>query len=190
MPALLLHVCCAPCAVLPLTELLRRSLGSPGYFNPIYPWFYNPNIQPKEEFIRRRDALAFLCSQIPLLVPGADIAVDFSPPYEPHVFLETVASEPDGALEPKRCQICYRLRLKAAAIEAHKRGFEAFSTTLLYSRRQKHDLILAEGHLAAQEIGVKFYDEDFRQGWSKGVELGKKLGLYRQRWCGCVYGAS
>jgi predicted adenine nucleotide alpha hydrolase (AANH) superfamily ATPase len=77
-----------------------------------------------------------------------------------------------------------------AARTASQRGLQAFTTTLLYSRRQRHELIKEVGEQAAREHGVEFYYEDFRKGWQEGLDLSKKLNLYRQRWCGCVYGAS
>ena len=220
MPGLLVHVCCAPCAVYPLTELLSRSLAVSGAqaskdlkgcqalqasqalrafqenqdskqvqapqasFSPLVAWFYNPNIHPREEHHRRRDAVAYLASRIGDLVEGASIEVDFSPPYEPEVFLEAAASDPKA---PARCLACYALRLRAAAKAASRLGLESFTTTLLYSRRQKHELVAEAGRKAANDSAVSFHYEDFRSGWNKGIELGKRLELYRQRWCGCVY---
>jgi predicted adenine nucleotide alpha hydrolase (AANH) superfamily ATPase len=155
-------------------------------FETIVPWFYNPNIHPLEEFIRRRDGVAFLASQITASSGGFLAPVDFSPKYEPQVFLAAVSDTPQ---EPERCRRCYRLRLLEAARATKDRELSAFTTTLLYSRRQKHELIAEEGRLAAAQFGVQFLNEDFRVGWKEGIELGKKLNLYRQRWCGCVYGA-
>jgi predicted adenine nucleotide alpha hydrolase (AANH) superfamily ATPase len=155
----------------------------------LLPWFYNPNIQPAEEFVRRRDAVAFLAQQMPSLVPGIPrpLRVDFSPPYNPGRFLAAAALDPT---EPQRCRACYETRLDMAARAAVEKGLPAFTTTLLYSRRQRHELIREAGEKAASEHGVEFYYEDFRRGWKEGLELSKRLGLYRQRWCGCVYGAS
>jgi predicted adenine nucleotide alpha hydrolase (AANH) superfamily ATPase len=113
--------------------------------------------------------------------------VDFSAPYEPALFLASAASQPQ---EPERCRLCYRLRLMEAAKQAEQRGFKAFTTTLLYSRRQKHEIIMQEGQKAAKEHNVEFFYQDFRSGWQEGIELARKISLYRQRWCGCVYGAS
>ena len=97
-------------------------------------------------------------------------------------FLRNVAPSPE-----KRCQYCYTVRLEAAAREAKKEPFDAFSTTLLYSIYQKHDLIKEIGERVAGEVGIPFYYEDFRPGWRKGVEVSKALGLYRQQYCGCIY---
>ncbi|MDR1308749.1 MAG: epoxyqueuosine reductase QueH [Deltaproteobacteria bacterium] len=181
---LLVHVCCAPCAVYPLKLILGRDPGL-----RVLPWFYNPNIQPLEEFRRRRDALAFLAFMMPSMVPALarPLEVDFSPPYNPGRFLAAAALDP---AEPARCLACYGIRLDMAARTAVERGLGAFTTTLLYSRRQRHELIREAGLKAAQEHGVAFFYEDFRNGWQEGLEMSRRLGLYRQRWCGCVYGAS
>jgi predicted adenine nucleotide alpha hydrolase (AANH) superfamily ATPase len=184
MNSLFVHICCAPCAVYPLTSLLSKDLHL-----KITAWFYNPNIQPKEEYIRRRDGVAYLAQVLPELVEGLrePLKVDFSAPYEPALFLASAAGQPQ---EPERCRLCYRLRLMEAAKQAEQRGFKAFTTTLLYSRRQKHEIIVQEGQKAAKEHNVEFFYQDFRSGWQEGIELARKISLYRQRWCGCVYGAS
>jgi predicted adenine nucleotide alpha hydrolase (AANH) superfamily ATPase len=170
--------------VFPLTRLLNSDLGL-----KVVPWFYNPNIHPLEEFRRRRDALAYLAFMMPTLAPSltGPLAVDFSPPYNSGRFLSIAALDP---VEPARCRACYRLRLDMAARAAIELGLTSFTTTLLYSRRQRHDLIREVGLEVATEHGIEFFYEDFRKGWQEGLEMSKKLGLYRQRWCGCVYEAS
>jgi predicted adenine nucleotide alpha hydrolase (AANH) superfamily ATPase len=110
--------------------------------------------------------------------------MDFSPPYDPKAFLAAAAQAPDP---PERCRLCYRLRLEAAAQAAAARGTEVFSTTLLYSRRQKHDLLVEEGQRAAEKFGPAFLAEDWRRGWKEGREISAGLGLHRQTCCGCVF---
>ena len=169
---ILLHVCCGPCAAYPLKFFqTERPDLEPRL------WYYNPNIHPKGEFFRRRDSLAYLAAH-------HGLTVDFSPPYQPEDFLAELAKEPKA---PERCRTCYALRFQAAAQEAAAGGFQAFGTTLAFSRRQKHELIVEEGHRAAARHGVDFYYEDWRPGWQQGHEIAKALGLYRQNYCGCVY---
>jgi predicted adenine nucleotide alpha hydrolase (AANH) superfamily ATPase len=79
------------------------------------------------------------------------------------------------------------MRLEAAAAVAKKGKFEAFSTTLLYSKFQKHDLVRQTGEAAADKFGVPFYYEDFRVGWKEGIRLSREKNLYRQQYCGCIY---
>jgi predicted adenine nucleotide alpha hydrolase (AANH) superfamily ATPase len=87
----------------------------------------------------------------------------------------------------ERCPYCYSIRLEATAREARRNGFDQFSTTLLQSTHQNHQLIKETGERLAKEVGIPFYYEDFRQGWRKGVEVSKTMGLYRQQYCGCIY---
>ena len=178
---LLLHACCGPCAAYPLKKLLPA-----GRFAEIRLFFYNPNIHPPQEHHRRRDSLAYLGAAAPGLfgAPPGSLAMDF-PEYDPYAFFRIG----EGILlSPLRCRMCYRLRLRRTASEAKDLGMREFSTTLLFSRQQKHEVIIEEGEFAAAEFGVSFFYEDFRAGHKEGRRLAAELGLYRQSHCGCVYG--
>jgi epoxyqueuosine reductase len=165
---ILLHTCCGPCALYPLRTL--RTAG-----NTVTGFFYNPNIHPYQEYSRRIDAVQKMaeCETLPMI---------FHDNYDLEGFLANVATNPQ-----KRCNYCYASRLKATAAAAAEHGFEAFSTSLLYSRYQQHDKIRELGEQAAQEHGVIFHYEDFRTGWQEGIRLSKDMGIYRQQYCGCVY---
>lgn len=89
--------------------------------------------------------------------------------------------------ENDRCRMCYFDRLKYTAIIARKGNFDFFTTTLLYSKFQKHELIKEIGESLAKEYGVEFYYEDFREYWKEGIELSKEREMYRQQYCGCIY---
>jgi predicted adenine nucleotide alpha hydrolase (AANH) superfamily ATPase len=89
--------------------------------------------------------------------------------------------------ENERCRICYYDRLKYTAIVAKKGNFEAFSTTLLYSKFQDHALIKDIGESLAKEYGIKFYYSDLRKYWKEGIEISKDMNMYRQQYCGCIY---
>jgi len=138
-------------------------------------YFYNPNIQPYREFSRRLEAMRLFGEQrgVPLIIEDH---------YDPESWLRMVVFR-----EAHRCRICYRLRLAAAAQAAKRGGFEAFTTTLLYSIHQQHDLIRELAEAAAEEAGVAFLYRDFRAGWKAGIAGSKALGLYRQQYCGCIY---
>jgi predicted adenine nucleotide alpha hydrolase (AANH) superfamily ATPase len=165
---LLLHICCANCAITPLERLKEKGDEVTGYF-------FNPNIHPFQEYQKRLDALKQYSEKIGLKVIYRD-------EYLLEAFLRNVAHQ-----IKERCQYCYKVRLEAAAQEAKNRAFDAFSTTLLQSSHQNHALIKETGERIAHEIGVPFYYEDFRQGWKRGVEVSKAMGLYRQQYCGCIY---
>ena len=89
--------------------------------------------------------------------------------------------------EEERCPLCYRMRLEATAKKAREIGADAFSTTLLYSRYQRHETIRALGEELATQFGVPFLYEDFRVGWQEGIDASLEMGLYRQPYCGCIY---
>jgi epoxyqueuosine reductase len=163
---LLLHICCAPCAAYPVPAL-RELAGS------IAGFFFNPNIQPEDEHARRREALE---RYAPVL--GLDLIVPASP--GSGAWTAAVAGR-----EGERCRHCYELRLRAAAREARRQGCDAFSTTLLYSIHQKHDLVREVAGEIARAEDVPFLYRDLREGWQEGGHRYRESGLYRQRYCGC-----
>jgi len=93
-----------------------------------------------------------------------------------------------GALDAEdRCRFCYTYRLTEAAKKAHMLGFDAFTTTLLISPYQKHEMIAELGRKLAGEYDVAFYYEDFRTGYRESREIARNLGLYMQKYCGCIF---
>ncbi len=165
---ILLHTCCGPCALFPLQQL--RTAG-----HLVTGFFYNHNIHPYQEYIRRRDTAVQMAEQteMPLIMQDD---------YDLEGFLKHVAAEPDS-----RCSYCYSSRLRATAQAAAEGGFDAYTASLLYSRYQKHDEIRTLGDQLGSEFGVPFYYQDFRSGWQEGIRLSKEQGLYRQQYCGCIY---
>lgn len=164
---ILLHTCCAPCLIYPL-ELLR----SKGF--KVTGLFYNPNIHPVLEYNERKKAIS-------LLDPGIEVIY---PDYLPREFLQAVNLNEEF---PKRCAICWRQRLTKTADIAQKKGFKYFSTTLLVSPYQDHELLKKIGNDIAQETGVEFYYTDFRPGFRKAREEARAKGIYMQKYCGCIY---
>jgi predicted adenine nucleotide alpha hydrolase (AANH) superfamily ATPase len=164
----LLHMCCAPCTIVPLRVLSSEDCRVSGLF-------FNPNIHPYQEFLRRLGAV----EQFARLV---DLKMIYREEYDVTSFLQQVAFR-----ESQRCHFCYHLRLEATARLAKKSGMDAFTSTLLYSKRQKHDLIRQIGEETGRRHGVPFLYRDFRPGWREGIEESKALGLYRQAYCGCIY---
>lgn len=164
----LLHLCCANCAIYPVKVLRERGMELTGYF-------FNHNIHPYREFRRRLDTVHAYADQVVLPVITNDT-------YALDEFLANVASDP-----AQRCHYCYQSRLEATACYAAEHGFAAFSSSLLYSRYQQHDLIRASGETLGRRYGVQFLYEDFRAGWQEGIVVSKAMGLYRQQYCGCIY---
>jgi len=165
---ILLHVCCGPCALYPL-----RAMRDAGH--DVTGFFYNHNIHPYQEYVRRRDAAIDMARQEEMDLMVRD-------EYDLELFLSSVAPAPE-----KRCSYCYASRLRATAQTAVREGFDAFTAALLYSRYQKHEEIRTLGEQIGRELGIPFYYEDFRPGWQEGIKLSKELGLYRQQYCGCIY---
>ncbi|MFV9689824.1 MAG: epoxyqueuosine reductase QueH [Desulfobacteria bacterium] len=164
----LLHICCAPCAIYCLNALRSESFRVLGFF-------YNHNIHPYQEYVRRRDTLKTYADQV-------DLKVIYQDEYDLETFLQNVVFR-----ETDRCSYCYHSRLKYAAIVARRGKFDYFTTTLLYSKFQKHDLIRSIGENIAAEQGVPFLYRDFRKGWKQGIRISKELKMYRQQYCGCIY---
>jgi len=138
-------------------------------------FFFNPNIHPFKEFRRRLETLEDLASK-------TGIVVEFEEQYGMREFLRAVVFE-----EEKRCKTCYAMRLEATAIRAKETGADAFSSTLLYSRYQNHNLIREVGDKMAEKHNISFYYRDFREGWQTGIDMAVEYGLYRQPYCGCIY---
>lgn len=165
---LLLHSCCAPCTTYCLEKLREENCDILGYF-------HNPNIHPYTEFKRRLDTFREYCELV-----GHRAIIDET--YGLREYMSAINGNVD-----ERCQVCYRLRLEPAARTALESGCDAFSTTLLISPYQNHDLLRQVGEDVAREAGVAFAYFDFRPGYRRSVEMSKEMGLYRQPYCGCVF---
>jgi len=166
---ILLHACCAPCLVMPLDDL--RSGG-----HEVTALFFNPNIHPYTEYLRRLDAFHVYARDHDLHV--------LAEPHEEGMeeWLREVAFR-----ESQRCRICFALRLEKTALLASAEGFDAFSTTLLYSRFQNHELLKSTCEAVSERYSVPFVYRDWRAAWNEGVKRYRKIGLYRQKYCGCIY---
>lgn len=165
---LLLHICCAPCAIYPVDFLTEKGFELHGYF-------FNPNIHPYTEWQKRKNTLAEYARNI-----GLKLIMDEE--YRLEEFLRAVVYR-----ENIRCRFCYHLRLRQAAGVAKKGGFSGFTTTLLVSPFQKHALVREAGEAAAEESGIPFYYYDFRPGFREATVRSKEMGMYRQQYCGCIY---
>ena len=166
---ILLHICCAPCAIYPLHRLKDQGFKISGFY-------YNPNIYPLVEYIRRREALDNLRQEFYLDVEY--------PAYQEADFYQAIGDCLLGAL---RCRSCWSLRLEKTALWAKSNGIKAFSTTLLASPYQDHGLLKQIGEQIGRKIGVDFYYEDFRIGFKQAQNVAKEKGIYRQKYCGCKY---
>lgn len=158
-------MCCANCSLYPVKHLTSKGIELKGL------WF-NPNIHPEEEYERRLDALKTLDGIWSLDIEYID--------YYGLDYFQKVAKEKD------RCSICYRVRLGKTAEVAKKMGLDGFTTTLLVSPYQKFDLIVDAGKEMERQYSIPFYLEDMRHGWREAQRVSRELGIYRQRYCGCL----
>lgn len=166
---ILVHICCGPCAITPVSALLGAGMEVTGFY-------YNPNIHPLQEYLRRREGVEQVAQRLGIRVLFKDDE------YDPQVYFRAVTFR-----EANRCLPCYALRLERTVAIARRGRFEAFTSTLLYSKFQKHDQVRSLGADMAQNSGLCFHYQDFRAGWSEGVNLSREWGIYRQQYCGCLY---
>ncbi len=163
-----LHVCCANCAIYPIKVLREEGYDVTGFW-------YNPNIHPYQEYKMRLGAVKEMAEKL-------DLNIIYRDSYDLEVFLRKVVYR-----EAVRCGICYGIRLKASAQEASLRGFKNFTTTLLFSKYQDFNGIIEVGEDISRGYGLDFYKNDFRIGWEEGRKVSKEMGLYKQKYCGCIY---
>ncbi|HPW23560.1 MAG: epoxyqueuosine reductase QueH [Smithellaceae bacterium] len=165
---LLMHICCGPCAIYPLKELRTKGFEVTGLF-------YNPNIHPYREYKKRGQTLKDYAQK-------SYFNVIWPPDYPMEEFIRQTAFKGKD-----RCVYCVTDRLKYTAKLAANDNYDAFTTTLLYSIYQRHDLIREIGEDFSRQLGTSFYYQDFRVGWSEGVKISREMALYRQPYCGCIY---
>jgi predicted adenine nucleotide alpha hydrolase (AANH) superfamily ATPase len=173
---LLFHCCCAPCAAGCISRLAGEGI------RPRLFW-YNPNIHPFTEYQNRRDALAQWAASV-------DLNLELIDEYGLRPFIRTVYDQIEygpASGSAGRCSRCYRLRLEQAASCAAKNGFDAFSTSLLVSPYQNHEAIRRIGEDLAAQYGVAFLYRDFRPGFREGQAAARGMGLYTQKYCGCIF---
>ncbi len=177
VPTLLLHSCCAPCSSYVL-EFLSR------YF-AITVLYYNPNISPADEFIRRAEEQRRLIDEMPHHHPVSLIIGD----YAPERFAEIAKGHENDPEGGERCFACYRMRLEEAARAAVEGGFDYFTTTLSISPLKNAAKLNEIGKELADKYDVAYLFSDFkkREGYKRSCQLSNEYGLYRQDYCGCAY---
>ena len=168
MKKILLHTCCAPCSVSCVDSLRAEGI------EPVSYWF-NPNIHPYKEYQARKRTLEAYAKSIDMkLIKGGR--------YDVRGFLSAL----DGELGGGRCAVCYRMRFEQTAKYAAENGYSSFSSTLFISPYQNHELMLKTAEECAKEYGVSFLHRDFRPLFREGQDRARELGLYMQKYCGCI----
>ncbi len=166
---LLMHTCCAPCSVYCIDSLREEGI------EPTLFWF-NPNIHPFIEYKTRRDCLKDYAKMV-----GAELIMEED--YGLDEFCRNVISDIPG-----RCvNYCYPKRIGETVRYAKKNGFDAFTTTLLVSPYQKHEELVRVCEELAKAFEIEFVYRDFRVGFREGQKKARELGLYMQKYCGCIF---
>ena len=168
MKKVLVHVCCAHCAAYTVEHWRREGYEAAGFW-------YNPNIHPFTEHRSRLEGMKKLAETLgfPLIVAEG---------YDVIEYFRRVAGH-----EEARCGDCFEMRLRKTAELAREKGFDRFTTTLLISPHQKHELIIETGNKVAAETGAAFLYADLRKRYSDSRHITKPMELYRQQYCGCLY---
>ncbi len=175
--SLLLHSCCAPCSSYVISYLNK-------YFD-ITVLYYNPNIYPYEEYLKRKNEQIRLINEMEHVNNLSIIDCDYdNDKYER--LIKGLENEKEGG---SRCHICYKLRLEKTAMMASDGNYDYFSTTLTVSPYKNSKILNEIGESLAVKYNIKWLYSDFKKkdGYKKSVELSKKYNLYRQDYCGCIY---
>ena len=174
-PTMLLHSCCGPCS----SAVLERLCG---HFR-VTLLYYNPNIEPQEEYLHRLSEQKRLLSLLPEKITLLECAYDHE---MFDAFAPVMADAPEGG---ERCLACFALRLNYTAVQAKEHGFEYFTTTLSVSPHKNADNVNRIGDEAGKRHGVKYLFADFKKkdGYLRSLELSRQYELYRQDYCGCRY---
>lgn len=176
-PKVLLHSCCGPCSSAVLERLVE-------YFN-VTVLYYNPNIEPKEEYEKRKKVQIKLINELNNLYNINFMDCDYQNK-DFKTAIRGLEEEPEGGA---RCPVCFKLRLYKTAELAIKNNFDYFGTTLTVSPHKNSQIINKIGEFISNELNIKYLFSDFKKhaGYLRSIELSRKYDLYRQDYCGCLY---
>ena len=174
---LLLHSCCGPCSSYVISYLTN-------YFD-ITILYYNPNIYPYDEYLKRKQEQIKLINEIDcsnnLDIMDCDYVNDL---YEKCIIC--LSNEPERG---NRCMVCYNLRMEKTAKMAKEYNYDYFCTTLSVSPYKNAEWINKIGEKLQNKYNVNWLYSDFKKkdGYKQSILLSKKYNLYRQDYCGCIY---
>lgn len=177
VPTLLLHTCCAPCSTAVIARLAT--------FFKITVFYYNPNIEPYEEYLKRKEEQQRLLKIFPSKYPLSFLDCD----YENEKFHEMAKGLEEEKERGPRCFKCYRLRLEKTALKAKENHFDYFGTSLTVSPYKNAQKLNEIGLELAKEYNISYLVSDFKKedGYRKSIMYSKEYQLYRQDYCGCIY---
>ena len=166
---LLMHTCCAPCSIYCISYLREHNI------EPVVYW-YNPNIHPYKEYEARKNCLKEYTKSI-------EVKAIFEDEYGLKDFCKNTIND----LENRCTNYCYKVRLEKTVQYAKQNGYDTFTTTLFVSPYQKHEQLKKICEELAQKYDINFLYIDFRTGFRQGQAKARELGLYMQKYCGCVF---
>ena len=189
---MLLHVCCASCA-LPIIKHFFSDLPPHQKFwcgglkeEDIALYFFNPNLFKEDEYQKRLKEVEKIASIYKLKL--------YSEKYNHNQWLnfikENLPRPPDEYQEnDERCLVCFKFRLNQTALFAKTHGFYEFATTLSVSRYKDVKFINQYAKSLAKKYGLKYktFSLDQQKAHQTGINLSKKYNLYRQKYCGCEF---
>lgn len=177
---LLLHSCCAPCS----TAVIERLISD----YDITILYYNPNIYPEQEYLKRKDEEIRYIKIFNEKNPNSNVKM-LDCDYESEKFYEAVKGLEDEKEGGARCPVCFKLRLQKTAELAKQKGYDIFGTTLTVSPHKNAELINQIGESIENNLGIKFLQSNFKKqnGYKRSIELSKENNLYRQNYCGCEF---
>ena len=168
---LLMHTCCAPCSIYCIKALKEENI-KPDLF-----WF-NPNIHPYTEYKARRDCLIEYSKR-----DDINLELIIKEDYGLREFCENVSDSIDT-----RCiDYCYKVRLEETVKFAKENGYDAFTSTLFVSIYQNHEELKRICEELSKKYDIEFLYRDFRVGFREGQNEARSLGLYMQKYCGCIF---
>lgn len=174
-PKLLLHSCCGPCSTSVL-ELLTK------YFK-VDVYYYNPNIYPESEYLKRKNEQERLLNTIEENINFIEGEYDTE---NYNNFIKGLEEEKEGGL---RCNKCIAYRMEKACKYAKDNSYDFFTTTLSVSPYKNSKMINEIGYNLEKEYSIPYLYSDFKKkdGYKRSITLSKKYNLYRQDYCGCKY---
>lgn len=177
VPTILLHTCCAPCS----SAVIRRL----SHFFKITVLYYNPNIEPKGEYEKRKEEQKRFIAEYPAVHPVSFLDCD----YENEKFLELSKGLEEEKEGGARCPKCFSLRLSYTAKIAKEKGFDYFGTSLTVSPYKNAQILNKIGEKLAKDYQVNFLFSDFKKhdGYKESISLSRDYDLYRQDYCGCKF---
>lgn len=183
MRKVLMHVCCAPCFITIQEDIEENGMLINGKREKVdmTAFFYNPNIHPKAEYERRKEAFLKFCDM-------KNVKNVICDEYDMMGFIKDVVEQTGDNKKYKiRCEYCYYRRLEKVFKYASENGYDIVSTTLTRSPFQNHDMINAVANTLSKKYNVEYVYSDYRHTYYEGQKKAREYGLYMQKYCGCVF---